>query len=129
MNVVKTGKITGTGAAINVSLGFVPDYVEVYNNNDAGSLWPTIKWWRGMANGSGLKTLRVVDNGSTGNASQNKVTTNGISAFNGSTAAARGFTIGADTDLNVNGEDMFFIAYRGTDGAFGKSDVNGAVVP
>lgn len=78
-----TGQVTGTGAAINVSIGFIPSYVKVFNPNDAGSLYATLEWWNGMAAASGLKTMKVVDSGATGNASSNYVTSGGISTYAG----------------------------------------------
>jgi len=110
---VRTGTVEGTGSAINIELGWIPDYVKVFNYDDAGSLFPTIEWWKGMPDASGLKTLRVVDSGSTGNASQNRITSNGISAYSGVAGAnAKGFTIGADSDLNVSEETLYYIAIR-----------------
>lgn len=106
------GSVAGTGAALTVSLGFVPSYVKVFNPNDAGSLFPSMEWFNGMATASGFKSLKTVDSGATGNASSNYVTTNGITAFTGSSSASAGFTIGADTDLNVNAETVFYIAIR-----------------
>ena len=50
------GTVTGTGAAINVVLGFVPDYVKVWNPNDAGTVDATMEWATGMANAGGFKT-------------------------------------------------------------------------
>lgn len=85
---IATGSITGTGAALNVAIGFQPKYVKVYNNNDAGSKWATMEFFEGMTNGHGLKGLKVVDSGATGDASQAKVTSNGISLFGGSTGPA-----------------------------------------
>jgi len=114
---IRTGTVEGTGAAINIELGFVPDYVEVYNADDAGGLAPTVKWWNGMADGSGLKTLKSVDSGTTGNASSAAIVAGGISEYAGdSTPGAQkrqGFTIGTDADLNVNGETLFYTAVRG----------------
>lgn len=81
---IATGTITGTGAAINVGIGFVPQYVKVYNPNDSHSKWATMEWFAGMPDGHGLKGLKVVDSGSTGDASQAKITSKGISAYAGS---------------------------------------------
>ena len=41
-----------------------------------------------------------------------EVTANGISLYTGSTTAGEGFTIGADTDINVSGETILYEAYR-----------------
>lgn len=43
MEQVKTGRVMGTGAAINVSLGWVPDRVEIINLTDGDKIyigWP-----------------------------------------------------------------------------------------
>ena len=107
-----TGVVEGTGAAINISLGFIPRYVKCYNADDAGALAPVMEWFEGMTAGHGLKSLKTIDSGSTGNASQAAVTSDGISEYTGSTAAGEGFTIGADTDLNVTAETIHYVAYR-----------------
>jgi hypothetical protein len=109
---IMTGSFTGTGATANVPLGWTPDYVKIFNPNDAGALDPTLEWWSGMGAGKALKSLRITDNGATGLKSQQLITTLGISAYAGSTTAANGFTIGADTDLNVVGEVCYWVAMR-----------------
>jgi len=38
------GTCDGTGAVINVCLGFIPKYVKVWNLEDAGSKWPSVEW-------------------------------------------------------------------------------------
>jgi hypothetical protein len=109
---IVTGSVAGTGAAINVSCGFRPRYVKVFNPNDAGSLFPTMEWFKGMAAASGFKTKAVADSGATGNKSSDYVTANGISEYSGGGVASEGFTIGADADINVNGETIFWLALR-----------------
>jgi hypothetical protein len=107
-----TGTVEGTGAAINVQLGFVPSYVKVFNIDDDGTLWPTIEWVTGMAAASGWKTLKVADSGSTGNLSSAKITSAGISTYAGTEGAnSAGFTIGADADVNVDGETIVYMAF------------------
>lgn len=110
-NIMVTGTVTGTGAAINVSIGFIPRKVKVYNPNNT-TVFPTVEWVRGMPNGRGFKTLRIVDSGTTGLGSSTYLTSNGISEFAGTQTASAGFTIGADTDLNRNGEVMVYEAFR-----------------
>lgn len=105
-----SGTVEGTGSAINVSVGGEVAYVKVYNYDDAGSKAPTIEWWEGMTDGHGLKNLGVVDSGSTGDNSQAKITSNGISAYAGADlTASKGFTIGADADLNASGETLYYV--------------------
>lgn len=82
-NQLATGTIVGTGAILRVECGFKPDNVEVFNIQDAGTLAPTLTWVNGMGQAAGFKRLKVVDNATTGNASQNLITSNGISTFDG----------------------------------------------
>lgn len=96
---VATGTVEGTGAAINVELGFTPVYVKVVNWDDPTSM----EWWTGMGAAAGAKTTDAV--------AFTKATSNGISAYAGVQATTgKGFTIGADTDLNVEDETLFWIA-------------------
>lgn len=174
-NNIKVGSIAGTGAALNISCGFEPVYVHIYNPNDAGSLAPSMTWWAGMGAGDALK-------GST-TAGDVEETTNGITVYAGAenlaltgtvavtaaskvvtgtstlflsevaegdliqvddtkevrrvdvvlsntsltvddnfdtadasstatnlTGPAKGFTLGADADVNVSGETFFYLA-------------------
>lgn len=113
MRQFKYGTVEGTGAAINVSLGFEPDYVKCFNIDDAGGLDPIIEWVNGMGAGTGMKYLKTVDSGATGNASHDFLGSNGITAYAGTNAGdSAGFTIGADTDLNVSAETIVYIAMR-----------------
>lgn len=41
-----------------------------------------------------------------------KITANGISLYAGTSSAGEGFTIGADTEVNVNTDDLLYEAYR-----------------
>lgn len=108
-----SGTVEGTGAAINVSLGWQPDYVKCWNIDDAGDLHAVGEWTSDMADASMFKGLKIADNGSTGGLSNTYVTTNGITPYDGSDSAAQGFTIGADADLNADGETIVYIAMRG----------------
>jgi len=38
------GTCDGTGAVINVCLGFIPKHVKVWNLEDAGNKWPSVEW-------------------------------------------------------------------------------------
>jgi len=108
---VAVGSVEGTGSAINVSIGFTPDYVKCFNYDDAGGLFCTVEWWTGMTDGHGLKTTSITDSGTTGKKSSEKITTGGISAYSGTTAGnGAGFTIGADADINASAETIFYIA-------------------
>jgi len=54
-NFIKVGTIEGTGANLNVECGFVPSYVKLFNQDDAGKLFCGLEYFKGMAAGSGLK--------------------------------------------------------------------------
>lgn len=109
---IRTGTVEGTGAAINIKIGFVPDYVKVFNYDDDGSLFPTLEWWRGMSDGHALKTSSIADDGTTANKSSEKITADGISEYAGDRDNAPGFTIGTDSDVNVDGETLYYLAVR-----------------
>lgn len=101
------GTQDGTGAAITIQLGWVPDYVLVQNweATDFGSLL----WVKGMAQAAAIKQLT-----STGSLLTTLgISTNAGSGQLGATAAVKaGFIIGADTDVNVSGESITWIAMR-----------------
>lgn len=98
-----TGEITGTGADIDIPLGFNPTKVVVYNPNDAGAVDATMTWIKGMADGTGFKGT------ATGTA---LIDTLGITPYAGVAGATpAGFTIGTDADLNVVAEDMVWEAW------------------
>jgi hypothetical protein len=101
------GTITGTGSAINVTLGWKPNSVLVTNITPTNAV--SIKWTNGMGTKTGIKTAAT----NTTFALTSFVTnTYGISQYSGSTSAAPGFTIGTDADLNVTGQTMVYEAYR-----------------
>lgn len=96
----KTGTVEGTGSAINVELGFTPKYVKIINID--GDCFGD--WTEDMPDASVMKTIAA---GTTAHA-----TTNGITPYAGSSGAnAKGFTIGADTDLNVSAETITWVAW------------------
>lgn len=97
----KCGTQDGTGAAINIELGWLPDHVVVQNweATDFGRL----EWFKGMAAAAAIKTLT---------STKSLLTTLGITQYAGSTTAKQGFTIGADTDVNVSGESITWCAWR-----------------
>jgi hypothetical protein len=97
---IASGTVEGTGSAINVELGFTPTYVKVVNFDDPGML----EWWSGMGAAAGVKLNDTP--------ALTKVTSNGITAYDGTQGAtSQGFTIGADADINVGSETLFWIAY------------------
>jgi hypothetical protein len=108
---IVTGTVAGTGSAINVSLAFVPTYVKAVNIG--GAVTCEIEWFKGMAAAKGLKTVEIADNGSTTKKAGEYIASAGITVNEGSQAVTRGFTIGADADLNVNGETIAYMAIGG----------------
>jgi len=79
---------TGTAAAIVLTVGFQARYVKVMNED--GDCWE--EWYEGMA---AAEAMKVIADGTLA-----KITTNGI------TVAAKTFTIGLDTDINVTSEQL-----------------------
>lgn len=93
---IKAGTFTGTGAAINVPLGFIPDFLFVVNVTD-GDLIHT--WFNGMTAGT------TVDIGAAAVANAD----NGITAYAGSAGAnPAGFTAG--TDISESGKVYRYFA-------------------
>lgn len=87
--ITKCGTVTGTGAAINISVGFVPDYVIIANTTDGDTV---DLWWNGMAAGTSI-TIAA--------AAITRAAPDGITAYAGSTTAGQGFTIGAGISENA----------------------------
>lgn len=87
------GTFVGTGADLDIEkVGFSPNRIEVHNVDGlCMAVWTNV-----MADDSMLKTITA--------GTMSKVTTDGITPLSG------GFTLGADTDLNVSGEEGFYIA-------------------
>lgn len=93
------GSLTGTGANIDVkNLGFRPKYVKLLNVSGACQA----EWSSSMADASMAK---IVDSG---------VNTTDLSFVTslGVTPLADGFRLGADTDLNVSGETVHWVAFE-----------------
>lgn len=96
MNSVKIGTFTGNAAAQNISIGFIPDSVEVFNITDGDSAW----YWQ-----TGMTAAHALYEDSLG--ARSRITANGISTYAGSSSASPGFTIG--TALS---EDTKLFGYR-----------------
>jgi hypothetical protein len=104
-NQAKKGTETGTGAIIPIVCGFTPSHVRLMNIDGNVSL----DWTDDMAAGGGYK----IDGGSVDNGykvGSEYITTGGITVMTDSDGT-RGFYIGADTDINVVGEEIIWIAY------------------
>lgn len=104
---VRTGTVSGTGSAINVELGFTPKVVFLINETDPGMfIWTDV-----MADAEALKMTDAV--------ALTFPTSNGISVYAGSATpgseAEKGFTIGADSDLNASSDVIHYIAIGGED--------------
>ena len=80
-------EITSTGAATNVSIGFIPNYVRVINETSN----KTFEWFKGLTDDG--KAWQTVDSGS-GSTDMSELATNGISDYTGSTTASPGVTLG-----------------------------------
>lgn len=104
------GTYTGDTAAQNISLGWKPDYVKVINYTDGDATW---EYTSGMTDGHAIYTRQIADNGTTSNTNIAKITSNGISAYAGSSTsgseAAEGFTIG--TALSESAKVFHYIAF------------------
>jgi hypothetical protein len=95
------GTFTGTGAAINVVIGFKPDYIRIINVTDRDI---SHEWFRDiMADGTS------VDDG----AALATNAADGISAYAGTTG--EGFTVG--TDISESGKVYGYVAIRSGPGA------------
>ena len=99
---VKTGSFTGTGAALNVELGFVPTYVRIWNETDGGLIG---EWVEGLTDDYYYKSA---DNA----ANQFTVeTANGVTPYDPTDySSKKGFTVG--TDLSVSAKVYRYMAFR-----------------
>lgn len=102
-NNVEIGSYTGTGAAINIELGFIPDYVLIENATDGDANW---KWFSGMAAASALQQIA--------DGTKSLITSNGVSPLAGDRTTPRreGFTIG--TALSESAKVFRYVAMRST---------------
>lgn len=97
LNRFASGSLTGTGAAINVVIGFIPKHVKLFNVTTAAQ----IEWMDGMPAAAGIKTVTA--------GAQTYITSNGVSKYESSSFGA-GFTIGADAALNVSTNVIYWMA-------------------
>lgn len=92
---VQNGRLIGTGAEISVrTVGFRPRMVELYNVTSGDKM----VWTQTMADAAGVKTVAA---GAT-----SYVTSAGV------TPLSDGFKLGADTDMNVSGESVHYVAHE-----------------
>ncbi len=98
----KVGTVEGTGSLITMQLGFTPQWIRINNIDDNNSL----EWTKDMPDDSGMKTVT--------DGTISKITSDGITPYAGTTGAnSLGFTIGTDSDVNVNGQTLEYIAASG----------------
>lgn len=95
----RCGTTTGTGAAINIELGWLPDLVHIMNFTDGDVI---DIWQRGMADGTGIK----IDTATSSRAS------GGISSYAGDATHKKGFTIGAT--VSESADVLYWSAWRNT---------------
>lgn len=101
------GTQDGTGASIDITLGFIPSKVEVFNTE--ASDFASLTWFSTLPDAYALK--RVTSTWS-------KITSLGITPLGAEAGATKlGFRIGADTDVNVSGETIHWAAYRNGPGS------------
>ncbi|MFW9927895.1 MAG: hypothetical protein ACFFD1_00720 [Candidatus Thorarchaeota archaeon] len=92
---VQVRSFYGTGADMNVrTFDFRPKRIEVFNISGLCKA----DWVEGMADDSAVKTVTA--------GTMSLITTNGI------TPLSNGFSLGADSDLNVSGELCRAVAYE-----------------
>lgn len=95
---IAVGSFVGAGASKDVqTVGFRPKYVKLLNVTGNCKA----EWVQGMADASAQKT---VDSGA-GTSDISLITSGGV------TPLADGFTLGADSDLNVSGEIVQYVCF------------------
>jgi len=104
MNTAKVGTYTGTGAAINIEIGFIPDYVRIWNATDGDICW---EWFYGMGAGDALQITNHADT------QLSLITSNGVDAYDpGDYSNNLGFTVG--TSLSESAKVFRYVAIRNT---------------
>ena len=112
---IRSGTVLGTGATLNVPLGFAPDYVKVINFTDGES----IEWTREMIeDGSpkyGIKEVAAGTKSVLATAAVGIDDYAGLESDGSTLGIAKGFTIGATAGVNIAAEDIMWVAHF-TDG-------------
>lgn len=103
MNSVKVGTFVGTGAAINIPIGWNPDCVEVFNITDGDEAW----YWQ-----TGMTAAHALKEDSAG--ARTRITANGVSLYAGDSSNAPGFTAGSA--LSEAGKTFGYRAMRNISG-------------
>lgn len=96
---IKVGTYEGTGAAVNIALGFVPDYMRIWNVEDGDISW---EWFNGMTAAYACQTTNHADT------QLSVITSNGFTEYVGSSTVAEGMTVG--TTLSEPGKTYRYVA-------------------
>lgn len=67
MSLIKTGKFVATGDDVILDLGFIPDYLKLFNANAAAGEVAVIEWFNQLGKTKEFQTVIIADDGSTGN--------------------------------------------------------------
>ena len=95
-----SGVITGTGSAITVQCGFIPDYVRAVNITDGTRV---DEWFAAMDDGTSIAVVAAA--GPTLNAAD------GITPYAGTSGGdSAGFVIGSD--ISISAKKIAWIAWR-----------------
>ena len=65
MPLIKTGKFEATGSDVVLDLGFIPDYLKLFNANAATGEVAVIEWFNQLGAEKEFQTVIIVDNGTT----------------------------------------------------------------
>ena len=100
-DIIKCGTYSGTGSAVDVTLGFEPQWIMV-KRTDSTSPWTMWDVMRGLTNNGTSDDLRI---------KANDTTSEGNSPFGHPTAT--GFTVtGTNGDYNASGGSYIYVAIR-----------------
>ena len=96
--------VEGTGAAITISPMFTPQYIKVINLDGLC----TLEWTSDMGAGKGFKVLTGIDASTDTVSKMSYISSGGITMDSN----GRQFTIGTDSDVNVNAETLIVLCFR-----------------
>lgn len=94
----KRDSYIGTGASLNISVGFIPEALIIINVSDGT---PVVFWDDLMPGGTSVDMAAAAGSNAAGS----------ISAFPGASANGMGFSTGVDN--SVNGKVYHYIAFAG----------------
>ncbi len=101
------GLVVGTGAAINIPLGFRPEYVRIVNAEDGDRIDEYFGSTENDADRMAAGTSITTSNTATTEVALRA--TNGITIAYGNESTPAGFTIGSG--ISENGKDLRFVAF------------------